>query len=358
MMPPSITALSESESSASTEYASPEDLFAARPKLSVVIPTFNRRDSLRLTLEGLTRQTFPRSHFEVLVVSDGSTDGTDAMLVEYARSAPYRLRPIFQANSGPSAARNHGIREAQFDVIVFLDDDVEPLPEFLERHAAHHCGDDKVAVLGPMSPDPVRRREAVWIAWEHAKLQDIYAFFRPGGEFTGRDAGAMHFYSGNASVRRRWLLAVDGFNEAFKRQEDVELADRLERECGVRFVFDFGADGLHRPVRTFESWLRIPEAYGSLDAERLRSGSLSFDDVRHHARRRNVATRWLTRACMAAPALLPLVVVGARASSGIFYRWGMRQAAMAVLSALYNTVYSVSLMENSFVFDGKPDWHC
>jgi glycosyltransferase involved in cell wall biosynthesis len=104
--------------------------------LSVVTPTYNRKDSLRRTLEGLSKQTYAFDGFEVIAVSDGSTDGTDEMLRQFAQSAPFRLGVICQPNGGPSKARNRGIQEAQHDVIVFIDDDVEPAPEFLSRHAS------------------------------------------------------------------------------------------------------------------------------------------------------------------------------------------------------------------------------
>src|SRR5579871_5778539 len=100
-------------------------------KLSVVVPTYNRKDSLRRTLDGLAKQTYPFADFEVVVVSDGSTDGTTEMLADYVKTAPYSLRSVLQANGGPSKARNRGIQEAQHEVIVFLDDDVEPVTEFL-----------------------------------------------------------------------------------------------------------------------------------------------------------------------------------------------------------------------------------
>ena len=309
-------------------------------KISVVVPTYNRKDSLRRTLDGLARQTWPAANFEAVVVSDGSTDGTGAMLAEYALTAPYALRAVTQTNAGPSVARNRGVREARHEVIVFLDDDVEPAPELLARHAAHHAGGEKAVVLGPMSPDPENcQNEPAWIAWEHAKLQDTYAMFRPGGEYAGGDGGPMHFYSGNASVRRRWLEAVGGFDETFKRQEDVELASRLAARCGLRFVWDFAADGLHRPHRTFEAWLRVPKAYGALDAERVRSGQLTGDGVLDAARRRNRATRALAGLCLAAPSLLPAVTAAARVAAVALHRWGLTAPALAVLSGLYNACY-------------------
>ena len=310
-------------------------------ELSIVIPTYNRCASLRRTLDGLARQTFPASEFEVVVVSDGSTDDTAEMLAAYAGTAPYLLRPVVQANAGPSAARNRGIREARHGVIVFLDDDVEPIPEFLARHAAHHQRDAKAVVLGPMSPDPARAGdEPAWIAWEHAKLQQTYDLFRPGGAHAHEAPGPKHFYSGNASVRREWLEMIGGFDEAFQRQEDVEMAVRLERVCRVRFVWDFTADGLHRPVRTFESWLRIPVAYGRLDAQRVAAGQMSRADVGRDLQRRNAATRMLSGLCVAVPAAMPPVVTLSRTLLGHLERHHRRRAALCLLSALYNSCYA------------------
>lgn len=311
--------------------------------LSVVIPTYNRRPSLVTALEALARQTYPRERYEVLVVSDGSTDGTHEWLEEFAARAPFAFRWFAQPNAGPAAARNRGVREAAHEVIVFLDDDMEPIPEFLARHAGHHTEDEKVAVLGPMSPDPARRAsEPAWIAWEHEKLQEIYRVLSPGGEYYGQ-AWSHHFYSGNASVRKKWLVAVGGFDETFKRQEDVQLAERMERECAIRFVFDPEAGGLHRPERTFQSWLAVPKAYGAWDAERIEAGFLTWERVETHAKRRNLATRAFTRGALACPPLLTLATPVVYTCAVGMHRIGARGAALAVLSALYNATYMRSI---------------
>src|SRR5947209_6658963 len=120
--------------------------------VSIVIPTFNRRGLLRTTLEALARQTYPADQFEALVVSDGSSDGTDSMTESYAREAPYRLRLITQGNAGPSRARNRGVQEAIGDVVLFLDDDIESCPDLVGAHAGHHAGAEDVAVLGHIAP--------------------------------------------------------------------------------------------------------------------------------------------------------------------------------------------------------------
>ena len=307
------------------------------PFLSVVLPTFNRKDSLRKTLDGLARQTYPPEQFEVVAVSDGSTDGTDEMLTDYARSSPYSLRPIFQPNGGPARARNNGIENARGDVVVFIDDDVEPVPEFLAVHAAHHVGDARTVVIAPMLPDPALAwQEPPWIAWEHAMLEKQYTAWRT-GEWT--DCGPHHFYSGNASVRRVHLAAVGGFDEQFPRQEDVELAVRLEKQCGVHFVYEPNARGIHRPQRRFASWLAVPYAYGQLDVVRARRGDVSWDVVRHGYQARNRLTRLLARVVLAVPALSRplrgLLLPAARSA----YRLHRAGASFAALSVIYNLRY-------------------
>jgi GT2 family glycosyltransferase len=310
------------------------------PFLSVVIPTYNRAKSLAVTMDALDRQEPVPGEFEVVVVSDGSTDDTDAFLAAFATRASYPLRPVRQENAGPARARNRGVHEASGTVIVFIDDDVEPVAGFLRTHAAHHLADEKVVVIGPMSPDPAREREEpVWIAWEHQMLQKQYRAFAEG---IWASAGPNHFYTGNASVRREHILAVGGFDEEFKRQEDVELAYRMQRECGAHFVFDASADALHRPTRTFESWLRVPYAYGSLDVIRAQRGDAPWRVVWKSYHNRSAATKVLARAALAGPALSSplraLLLRGAVATHGLPVA-AAKRAGIGALSVLYNVRY-------------------
>src|SRR6266498_3763264 len=96
------------------------------PGISVVIPTYDRCEALARTLGALARQTLPAKDFEVVVVVDGSRDDTRAVLEML--ETPFALRWLWQENLGRSAARNAGIRAARADVVVFVDDDVEPAP--------------------------------------------------------------------------------------------------------------------------------------------------------------------------------------------------------------------------------------
>jgi GT2 family glycosyltransferase len=97
------------------------------PLISVVIPTYNRSAKVCAAVESALKQTYP--NVEVIVIDDGSTDDTQRRLSAYGK----RIRVEYQANAGPAAARNHGIRIAQGEFIAFLDSDDLLLPTFLER---------------------------------------------------------------------------------------------------------------------------------------------------------------------------------------------------------------------------------
>ena len=100
-------------------------------QVSVVIPTFNRQQRLHRVLTGLAQQTIDVEMLEVIVVSDGSTDGTDAYFE--SRRTPLPVDFVRQANQGPAAARNHGVVRATGDLVLFIDDDVMPDARLVEE---------------------------------------------------------------------------------------------------------------------------------------------------------------------------------------------------------------------------------
>ncbi len=114
------------------------------PYFSVIIPTYNRRQTLLRTLRALAAQTLPAAEFEVIVSIDGSTDGTqDALSTE---RFPFSFRELTQPNGGASKARNAGIAAAKGEFIAFTEDDVVPEPNWLESAKAQLLR-DKVDVL-------------------------------------------------------------------------------------------------------------------------------------------------------------------------------------------------------------------
>lgn len=116
-------------------------------KTSVVIPTFNRREWLAHALASVISQTV-RAH-EIIIVDDGSTDGTSEILDEFVRQHPdMRILVVRQDNRGPSSARNAGMKLASGDFIAFLDDDDIWLPKKMERQLAALEAEPTIALLG------------------------------------------------------------------------------------------------------------------------------------------------------------------------------------------------------------------
>jgi GT2 family glycosyltransferase len=263
-----------------------------RPYFSVVVPTYNRLDRLRHVIAAFERQAYPSDAYEVIVISDGSTDGTDAYLETL--SSPMRLRWLTQANQGPAAARNAGVRTAVGEFIVFVDDDVVPERQLLEEHARSHCeaGRD-VVVLGPLlTPDGFEM--APWVRWEQEMLMKQYkALLR--GDWP---ATARQFYTGNASLRRSHILAAGGFDEGFRRAEDVELAYRLANN-GLEFVFNIRAAGMHFADRSYRAWLDAAYTYGRNDVifARDRNQKWLLPTIRQEFVDRHFLIRSLVRMC-------------------------------------------------------------
>jgi GT2 family glycosyltransferase len=269
---------------------------APRPFFSVVIPTYNRVGRLRHVITALERQAYPSDAYEVIVISDGSTDGTHAYL-EALRST-MRLRWFSQVNRGPAAARNAGIQKADGEFIVFIDDDVVPEPQLLGEHArSHHEAGQDVVVLGPLLT-PEGFEMVPWVRWEQEMLMKQYrAMLR--GDWS---ATARQFYTGNASLRRSHILAAGGFDEGFRRAEDVELAYRLANN-GLDFVFNIQAVGMHFAERSFRAWLDGAYTYGRNDVifARDRNQKWLLSAVRQEFQDRHFLIRSLVRMCRGRP---------------------------------------------------------
>ncbi len=263
-----------------------------RPYFSVVIPTYNRVGRLRHVIAALEQLAYPLDAYEVIVVSDGSTDGTDAYLDTFRSSM--RLRSLIQANKGPASARNAGIQKAVGEFIVFIDDDVVVEPQLLEEHArSHHEAGRDVVVLGPLLT-PVGFEMAPWVRWEQEMLMKQYSA-QLRGDWS---ATARQFYTGNASLRRSHILAAGGFDEGFRRAEDVELAYRLANN-GLEFVFNIAAAGMHFADRSYRAWLDAAYTYGRNDVifARDRNQKWLLPTIRREFLERHFLIRSLVRVC-------------------------------------------------------------
>lgn len=300
----------------------------------MVVPTYNRHASLQRLLAALDRQTFPMADFEVVVVDDGSSDGTVSYLRQQRR--PYPLHVEEQAHAGPAAARNLGVAHSRGRLILFLDDDVVPAVDLISAHVAvqQAPGGANIVAIGPMSPPGDWPRPA-WIRWEETQLDWQYRALVD-GVFP---CGPRQFYTGNTSLPQSLFLQAQGFDTRFTRGEDVELGYRM-RDLGAQFVFVPQADVRHYASRTLESWCRTPYQYGRFDVvmhrekghEALRLAVVEF-------RRRHPLNQLVARLCVGRWPMFRGAVLALQRFVGLADLVDAQRPARLALSALFNLLY-------------------
>jgi GT2 family glycosyltransferase len=221
------------------------------PELSVVIPTLQRYEVLRRTLDRLERQTAPVSSFEVLVVADAK-ERDPGKVDESVGSRRYPVRRLLAERGGASAARNLGWREAEGRLILYLDDDILPsrrlVAEHLEWHRRHPS--EEVGVLGRvqwargLKVTPLMR-------WVDHGIQFDYRRIR------GEEAGWGRLYTANVSLKRALVARVGGFDEESLPfgYEDLDLGYRLN-ELGFRLLYNRRALAEHWHPMTLDFWRR------------------------------------------------------------------------------------------------------
>jgi glycosyltransferase involved in cell wall biosynthesis len=205
-------------------------------EVSVIIPTHNRSGSIVRLLEKLAVQTFPITKMEVIAVANSCSDNTVDVLSHF--QAPYRFQFAETQGSGPAVPRNKGASLASGNVLIFLDDDVDPSPSLVEAHVRAHTNSMKV-VMGylpltmPARPDFFRLNLRAW--WE----KKFYQMRVKGYRFTYED-----LLSGNFSVSASLFRQSGGFITSFTCRDDYELGMRL-LQLGAEFIFSKNAWGYH-----------------------------------------------------------------------------------------------------------------
>ncbi len=230
-------------------------------ELSVIIPTHNQVDRLRRCLAALGQQTQAVTDFEVIVVNDGSTDGTAEMLAQL--ETPFTLRVVHQLKSGECAARNRGMKVAA-RYCLFLDDDVIAGRDLVAEHLkAQRAGDGAVAIGQLTTRLPPA---ADWFARCFAKDWDgHFARLNQGVRSpTWRDC-----CSGNMSVPRHTLIEVGGFAVDLPANFEVELGYRLQQH-GIPIVYVPAALGEHDDYKDYRRLLCDDECDGRMLPELTR----------------------------------------------------------------------------------------
>jgi glycosyltransferase involved in cell wall biosynthesis len=200
---------------------------------SVVIPTYNRLPILEKCLIALSTQTLAApDRYEVVVVDDGSTDGTVEWLQSQSIQLPF-VRLFCQEHLGPAAARNLGVEKALGETIIFIDSDLVVTEIFLQAHADALIEGEK-----RLQSDRL---------FTYGRVIDTCDFEQPTAEpYKLTDFSAAYFATGNVAIARHWLEEAGLFDTGFQLYgwEDLELGVRL-KQLGLTLIKAPEAVGYH-----------------------------------------------------------------------------------------------------------------
>ena len=223
-------------------------LLAHTPRVSVVVCSYNGGPTLEQCLRSLLGLDYPV--FEVIVVDDGSTDETRAILARFPK-----VRAIHQPNRGLSAARNAGLRAATGSIVAYTDSDCFVDPQWLTHLVYQFERSDAAAVGGPnLTP------EDGWLA-------DCIAA-APGQptHVLESDQVAEHIPGCNMAFRKEVLEAINGFDPHYRKAgDDVDVCWRLQ-QAGFWITFAPGAFVWHHRRQTTRDYLRQQAGYGEAEA--------------------------------------------------------------------------------------------
>lgn len=201
-----------------------------KPKISIIIPVYNTSKVINRTLRSVEQQTY--LNYEMIIVNDGSTDGTKELLDKYVASHDNNIIIHHQENKGVSAARNKGIELASGEFICFLDSDDTYAPTFLEKILSHIQKTDTKAVFcfyNKIDGDQITCYEA-----KYSDKNQISTFLEPNGYFTFC-----------AMLLHKNILSENDikFNEKLKLAEDIlftiQVMNKTKLDCVPEYLYNY-----------------------------------------------------------------------------------------------------------------------
>lgn len=247
-------------------------------EVSVIIPTYNRRELVRRAIGTVLAQT--RDVEEIVVVDDGSTDGTREAL---AQAFGDRIRYVYQPNGGVSAARNHGLRIARGRFLALLDSDDEWMPQktqcqvewLLQRPDFGMVVCDVMRTNSAGEPiDRFRRREQLPVDGDVLAWVLLNPALAPA----------------SAMMRREVYETVGGFDESLPTGEDLDFHLRVAARWPIGVVDEElvramrGHDGLSSLARTYDDYVRVIERAASQAVGRVPQVDIDRALARAYAR--------------------------------------------------------------------------
>jgi len=229
--------------------------FSQRPKLSVVIPVHNKKNSLKLVLNTFFSQDYPKSDYEVIVVDDGSEDGAREMVKKLKPTCNFRYFywPRIEVNkknkwskfyNRAGLSRNIGVNNSEGEVILFNDSDILVEKNCLRKHCQYHNQYPDIIVRGfrmflPKESNDFKKAKSE----KNKKEVDLHCRMHNLSK-----EGWQRIITANLSLRKKYLDEIDGFdkNFSFWGSEDIDLGYRLSG-LKMKFIWD-------SKIKIYHSW--------------------------------------------------------------------------------------------------------
>jgi glycosyltransferase involved in cell wall biosynthesis len=252
--------------------------------ISIIVPTYNRKIFLENCLKSLFNQTYPKNQYEIIVVDDGSTDGTREMIKELKTDS--NLRYFYQENQGPAAARNLGIKNAKGKIIAFIDSDCVADKDWLVNLIKGFNKNKKIAGVGgqikALNPQNLIEKYSEMFMYNHKELIEEIKSEPP------------HLGTANCAYWIKLVKKIGLFDPLFRCGEDVDLSWRLYF-VGYRFLYEPKAILFHLMPKTANELLRKCFIYGCAKTELLNKFRDELKEFNKYQNKERGLSTWLKR---------------------------------------------------------------
>ena len=235
-----------------------------QPNVTIIVPTYNSEKTIDLCISSLVKLDYPKQCLDILIVDDGSIDGTTKKLKQYSE-----IKVIESPHAGPAATRNNGIQNATGDIIVFTDSDCEVKPDWIKKIIMDL--DDADGVGGSII---AANLDSYTEKFEQNRRERLYGTIK---------RRINHLPSCNLAFRRQALESIGGFDEDFGRAsaEDYDLCQRFT-DSGSILVYDPLIPVIHHHSSTISGVLRRAYIHGMemVKYRKKRGGNIIYEIIR------------------------------------------------------------------------------